>query len=97
MIPWTLPRLEDFIGLDDFRRAFQNLFLPIIMLAKYIPLRGADGCDIGEYAPPSGRPNSGPHSVRLSTSYDCAECNQEKLSLQKTSGGPMGYGNSKSR
>jgi hypothetical protein len=28
MIRWTLPRLEDFIRLIDFRRAFLNFFLP---------------------------------------------------------------------
>jgi hypothetical protein len=28
MIRWTLPRLEDFIGLIDFRRAFLNFLLP---------------------------------------------------------------------
>jgi hypothetical protein len=39
MILWTRAKLEDFIRLIDFRRAFLNFFLAIIMGARYI-LRG---------------------------------------------------------
>jgi hypothetical protein len=43
MILWTRAKLEDFIRLIDFRRAFLNFFLAIIMGARYICLCAADG------------------------------------------------------